>query len=153
LRDEVKPDEVDAGAPIADAGEPAVVGDAEVDASVPEAAAPITSASSSAGAPSASSSAAPAKPKPSSRVVAQGIVNRRCAPCHTARSRGGLRLADVTRPTKSGVLVPGDPQASSLYTRLTLPLDDDDHMPPADEAQPTKAEIAAIRAFIAELKP
>ena len=45
-------------------------------------------------------------------------------------------------------LVPGKPGASAVYTRMTLPLDDDDHMPPRDKAQPSAAEIEAVRSWI-----
>lgn len=91
-------------------------------------------------------------PKPTHKQLAQAIVNRKCSPCHTTNQKGGLRMKDVSKPGKRGVLVPGNPEASSLYTRLVLPMDDDDHMPPEDEAQLTKGEIAIIRAFITESK-
>lgn len=89
-------------------------------------------------------------PKPSSKQQAQAVVNRRCSPCHTTNMKGGLRMTDVSKPGKRGVLVPGNPEASSMYTRLLLPKDDDDHMPPENEAQLTRGEIAIIRAFIAD---
>lgn len=89
-------------------------------------------------------------PKPSSKQLAQAVINRKCAPCHTTNQKGGLRMTDVSRPTKKGTLVPGNPEASKMYTNLLLPKDDDDHMPPENEAQLTKGEIAIIRQFIAD---
>ncbi|MEP0711524.1 MAG: c-type cytochrome domain-containing protein, partial [Algoriphagus sp.] len=47
------------------------------------------------------------------------------------------------------ILENGNPEQSSLYTRLVLPEDHDDHMPPKDKRQPRKEEIGLIKAWIA----
>jgi len=94
---------------------------------------------------------APAKPKATSKQIVQAMVNSKCSPCHTSKSKGGLRLSDVSNISKAGEVVPGDPTASKMYTRLTLPRDHEDHMPPDGETQATAAEIAAVRRWIVEL--
>ncbi len=104
-----------------------------------------------AGRSAAGDAAAPAVPRPSPRAAAQAILLRRCAPCHTLKANGGLRVTDLTK-LKAGAVVPGQAAASPLYTRLTLPKDDDDHMPPVDKPQPTGAELATLRTWINELK-
>jgi uncharacterized membrane protein len=91
-------------------------------------------------------------PKPTPKQLAQAVVNRKCSPCHTTNMKGGLRMTDISRPTKKGVVKPGNPEGSLMYTNLLLPKDDDDHMPPENEPQLTKGEIAIIRAFIADQK-
>src|SRR5690606_30648684 len=50
-------------------------------------------------------------------------------------------------------IVPDDPEGSPLFSRLVLPLDHEDHMPPRDKAQLSMAEIAVIRAWIANGSP
>jgi uncharacterized membrane protein len=77
----------------------------------------------------------------------------RCASCHGATKRkGGLRL-DTREGLLAGgedgaVLVPGDPAASLLFQRLSLPLEHEDHMPPEGKPQPTEAELAALEEWI-----
>lgn len=139
-------DESDAGATMfedTDAGQAFVVVpvDAGVDAmaAVTSDAGPVVSAPVDAG-----------PPKPTSKQLAQAVVNRKCAPCHTTNMKGGLKMTDISKPTKARVLKPGNPEGSTMYTNLLLPKDDDDHMPPEDEAQLTKGEIAIIRQFIAD---
>lgn len=89
-------------------------------------------------------------PKLSSKQIAQSMFARKCSPCHTRNAKGGLRLTDLSN-LKAGEVVPGDPANSKLYTRLTLPLDHDDHMPPQGEAQPSVGEVAAVRRWITDL--
>ena len=50
------------------------------------------------------------------------------------------RLAGKIGP--SAIIKPGNPDGSSFYQSLTLPAKEDDHMPPAKEAQPPPASIA-----------
>jgi hypothetical protein len=112
-----------------------------------DAAAPIADAGSEASAPVVDAG----PPKPTNLKVVQGIVARRCNPCHTVNQKGGLKI-NFGNPAamKKGDFVAGHPESSKLYTNLVLPLDDDDHMPPEKEAQLTKGEIAAFRAWIAD---
>lgn len=88
--------------------------------------------------------------KPSNRAAAQAMLLRRCGPCHTDRTKGGLRVSDIGK-MKAADVVAGNPAESPLYARLVLPKDDDDRMPPIDKPQPTAAELAVLRAWISEL--
>jgi len=128
----------DAAAPVSESIDAGVVVDAAVSDSV-DAAVPVIVAHD----------AGPAKP--SARAAVQAILLRRCAPCHTEKGKGGLRVSDIGK-MKAADIAAGDPNESLLYARLVLPKDDDDHMPPIDKPQPSAAEIAALRAWITELK-
>lgn len=60
------------------------------------------------------------------------ILEHNCVSCHREdNDKGDIRL-DTKSATLAGddVLVPGDPEASSLYWTTTLPLDDELIMPP-----------------------
>ncbi|MHC5210666.1 MAG: c-type cytochrome domain-containing protein [Planctomycetota bacterium] len=85
---------------------------------------------------------------------AQPILVARCGKCHgETRHKGGLSLHERAAVLAGGsdgpVVVPGDAEASELVRRLRLPLEHEDHMPPADKTQPTPAEVDAIAAWIA----
>ncbi len=82
------------------------------------------------------------------------ILAARCVSCHgEKKKKGGLRLDAPEWIQKGGkggdALVPGAPADSELLTRLRLPLEDDDHMPPEHKKQPAEAEIALLEAWIA----
>jgi uncharacterized membrane protein len=75
------------------------------------------------------------------------LLERTCSKCHNPdKQKGELLLT-----TPEGIVAGGEngPDESPLLTRCELPLDDDDHMPPEDKPQPTAAELAALRAWIA----
>ncbi|HEY2574492.1 MAG TPA: c-type cytochrome domain-containing protein [Verrucomicrobiaceae bacterium] len=85
------------------------------------------------------------------------VLQKYCYKCHSEiqkKEKGKLVMDNVTRlATKIGpsaIIKPGDPDGSTFYTCLNLPAKDDDHMPPAKEAQPPKAGIDVIKAWIAE---
>lgn len=88
----------------------------------------------------------------------RALFARRCSECHGDRKRakGNLRLTDMAavfaRPPDEAVIVPGDPAASALYQRITLPADDLDVMPP-DEAPLPAEEIELVRRWIAAGAP
>jgi hypothetical protein len=108
-------------------------------------------------APAAPPPAGPAADSAFARTI-QPILARTCTACHNAdKQKGELQLdtrAGIERGGENGpVLVPGKPEESPLLTRCELPLDDDDHMPPSDEDQPTAAELAALRWWIAAGAP
>ena len=48
----------------------------------------------------------------------------------------------------SALVTPGNPDKSSVIQRVRLPLDNDEHMPPKKEPQPSAAEIAAFVAWV-----
>jgi uncharacterized membrane protein len=117
-----------------------------------------------------SSSPLPSSPAPSDPAPGQGektspapvplafadvlpIFEARCTRCHGERKqRGELALHTLAGLLAGGetgpALVPGDPAASPVLQRLMLPLEHDDHMPPANKPQPSAAEIDWIAAFV-----
>ncbi len=82
----------------------------------------------------------------------------RCFDCHgRGKSKAGIRLDDpaelVGKVRKGRTIVkPGDPDASSLLSVLTLPIDDELAMPPEGDRL-SAAEIAKVRAWIAAGAP
>ncbi|HVH44812.1 MAG TPA: c-type cytochrome domain-containing protein [Labilithrix sp.] len=81
--------------------------------------------------------------------VVRPILATRCGRCHSgARPAGGIVMTDRSALIAKAYVTPGNPNASPLLLRVTLPLTDDDHMPPLDAAQPSRAEIEAIRSWI-----
>jgi uncharacterized membrane protein len=87
--------------------------------------------------------------------VAAVIFAQRCEGCHgPGKQKGGLRLDApewLTRGGKNGdAFVPGNPGQSLLIQRMLLPIDDEDHMPPKEKPQPSKAEIAFLQWWITQ---
>jgi uncharacterized membrane protein len=83
----------------------------------------------------------------------QPILERRCAACHgPEKHKADLSVESYETLLKGGkdgpVLVVGKAVDSPLISRLLLPLDDEDHMPPQGKPQPTLAEIAALQWWI-----
>ncbi len=114
-------------------------------------AAPATPKSAPAKAPAAKA------PDPNALVykdIVAPIIGAKCAACHGAeKSKGKLRMhtfADLMKGGSDGAttVVAGKPAESLMITRTLLPLDDDDHMPPKDEKQATKEEIAILKWWI-----
>ena len=87
--------------------------------------------------------------------VAAVIFAQRCAGCHgPGKQKGGLRLDGpdwIRKGGKNGdALIPGNPAQSLIVHRMLLPVDDEDHMPPKEKPQPSKAEIAFLQWWIAQ---
>ena len=85
--------------------------------------------------------------------VIQPILNKNCKSCHNPRNqKGELDLTNLQSLLEGGkegmVLTAGDAEHSPIFSRLILPKEDDDHMPPAEKPQPTKEEIALIETWI-----
>ena len=85
------------------------------------------------------------------------VLKQYCYKCHSEvqkKEKGKLVLDNLQRfgqkISPTGIIKPGNPEASSFFTCMTLPPNDDDHMPPAKEAQVPAAGIAIIKAWIAE---
>jgi uncharacterized membrane protein len=82
------------------------------------------------------------------------LLDRSCVSCHRAdKHKGGLRLDTFALMMAGGedgvVVVPGDPKASELVRRITLPPDDDDYMP-SDGRKPLSVdEVRVIEDWIA----
>lgn len=82
------------------------------------------------------------------------ILLARCVECHGPdKQKAKLALHTweaLARGSDAGpVIVAGRPAASPLVQRLKLPLDDEEHMPPADHPQPAAEEIALLEHWIA----
>lgn len=80
------------------------------------------------------------------------IFEARCVDCHgPERKRGDLRVDTLAhlfdRDPEEWVVVPGDPDASLLYQRITLPADDRKRMPARGDKLDDD-QIATIRAWI-----
>jgi len=82
------------------------------------------------------------------------ILEHNCVSCHRKdNAKGDIRL-DTKSSTLAGdeVLVPGDPEASSLYWTTTLPVDDELFMPPIKNEEKdyplTDAEKAVLKQWI-----
>ena len=85
------------------------------------------------------------------------VFQQYCYRCHSEvkkSEKGKLVLDNLARfGQKIGpgaIIKPGDPAGSSFLTSMTLPKNDDDHMPPAKEPQPTAAHVAIVKAWIQE---
>lgn len=83
------------------------------------------------------------------------IFEAKCNKCHNEeKSKGDLRLDSFAMAMKGGEtpdnIVPGDPDKSRTVQLISLPEDDDDHMPPDGKDQLTAEEIALIRWWVKE---
>ncbi len=89
-------------------------------------------------------------------------ITKKCVDCHRAthvengqkkEPKAGLRLDAswaILKGSENGpVLTPGAPDKSSIYESVTLPKDDDAHMPSKGEDM-TKEEIALLKKWIEE---
>ncbi|MDB6004014.1 MAG: hypothetical protein JWR15_1001, partial [Prosthecobacter sp.] len=89
-------------------------------------------------------------------------ITKKCVDCHRAphvengqkkEPKAGLRLDAswaVLKGSENGpVLTPGAPDKSAIYESVTLPKDDDAHMPSKGEDM-TKEEIALLKKWIEE---
>lgn len=88
--------------------------------------------------------------------VIMPILEAKCTSCHGAdKGKGKLRMhtfADLMKGGGDGptTVVAGKPDDSLAIVRANLPKDDDEHMPPSDEPQLTKEEIAILKWWIKE---
>jgi hypothetical protein len=83
-------------------------------------------------------------------VVILPIMQARCVACHGAdKQKGELRLDSHAAMLAKGEsdkpsMVVGDPNNSASLLRIKLPLEDEDHMPPAKKPQVEPAELAVL---------
>lgn len=106
--------------------------------------------------------ALPAEPEPAAsgsldaqvfKTSIQPILDTDCGACHGAegRAKGGLRLGSLDQLLEprggAPLVVPGDPDASLLLKRITLPRDAEGAMPPKGPGL-TEAQIRTIRDWI-----
>lgn len=85
--------------------------------------------------------------------VVQPILNSNCQSCHNPRNKkGGLDLSSKEALLKGGengsIIDSHEFLKSSLISRMELPLDHEDHMPPKEKRQPKKEEIQLIRLWL-----
>jgi len=87
------------------------------------------------------------------------ILGQHCTACHGGvKQAGGVSFLQREKALASGksgrpTVVPGQPEASELYRRVTLPATDDDHMPPREHGDGkglSKAEVATLQRWIAQ---
>jgi len=81
--------------------------------------------------------------------IVHPILSQNCNSCHNEKNKkGDLVLINPEMMEKGGkngaVLDYHSPLESTLLTRMLLPLEDKEHMPPKDKRQPSKHEIALI---------
>jgi hypothetical protein len=151
----------------------------------------VAAAAAPAAAPAAAKPAAPAAPaaaKPAAAPAAGGkldaalaakavvyrdviapIMQAKCVSCHgEEKKKGKLQLHDYAAIMKGGsdgatTVIAKNVKDSLMLVRANLPTDDDEHMPPSDEPQLTKEEVAILKwwietgasdsATVASLKP
>lgn len=77
------------------------------------------------------------------------ILNDRCVECHGPKKRKGRLRLDKKEFAMEHVIVPGNIDESELVTRIKLPLDDDDVMPPEGEPL-TKQQIELLTTWVSE---
>lgn len=83
----------------------------------------------------------------------QPILNHNCTSCHNPKNlKGDLDLTSAKGLLEGGedgkIVNQGNAENSKLFSRLILPKEDEEHMPPEEKRQPRKAEIELIKAWI-----
>jgi len=86
--------------------------------------------------------------------IIQPLLQTKCYRCHGKnKQKGKLRMDDSLRLMKGGkdgvVIIPGHAEKSEMAKRISLPREDDDHMPPKEKPQLNEQEIALIHWWIA----
>lgn len=125
--------------------------------------APSTAAKPAAAQPATAAPAPAAGGKLDAAIAAKAIVYQdivapimqaKCVACHgEEKKKGKLQLHNFAAIMKGGseggnTVVPKNSKDSLLLVRAVLPEDDDEHMPPSDEPQLTKQEIALLKWWI-----
>jgi hypothetical protein len=119
--------------------------------------------------PAAAAKPAPAAAKPAAgakldaEIASKAVVYRdviapimaaKCVSCHgEEKKKGKLQLHTFAAIMKGGsdgetTVIPKNTKDSLMLVRANLPTDDDDHMPPSDEPQLTKEEVAIMKWWI-----
>ncbi|MEN2283671.1 c-type cytochrome domain-containing protein [Algoriphagus sp. SE2] len=87
------------------------------------------------------------------RDVVQPILQAKCISCHKeGKIKGELRMDLVEHIKKGGksgpFVVPGDFEKSLLVTRINLPLEEKEHMPPKNKIQLTDEEKTILMDWV-----
>ena len=85
--------------------------------------------------------------------IVKPILERRCVQCHKeSKSKGKFRMDTYDLLVKGGKggsgIEPGKSADSNILIRMTLPKDDDEHMPPEGKPPIEEHEIAIIKWWI-----
>jgi uncharacterized membrane protein len=85
--------------------------------------------------------------------IVEPILDSKCYSCHSSqKKKGDLRLDQVEFIMSGGkhgaILQPGNPDSSSLYSRLVLPMEHEEHMPPNERPQLSSSETSIIKSWI-----
>jgi uncharacterized membrane protein len=83
------------------------------------------------------------------------LLEEKCYACHSSKKqKGQLRLDEISFIKKGGkhgeIFVSGDPGESEIVRRITLSIEEKEHMPPRREAQLTAVEIELVKWWIKE---
>lgn len=83
------------------------------------------------------------------------VLNKKCVGCHgPSRQKGKLRLDSpefITKGGEDGAILNHDlPEESDFWNRITLDPGNDDHMPPSEKPQLTKAELSLILYWLSQ---
>jgi mono/diheme cytochrome c family protein len=88
------------------------------------------------------------------RDVIAPIMAAKCVSCHgEEKKKGKLQLHNFAAIMKGGgdgatTVIAKNSKESLMLVRTSLPTDDDEHMPPSDEPQLTKEEVALLKWWI-----
>ncbi len=86
--------------------------------------------------------------------IVASIMSAKCIACHgLEKKKGKLQLHNFAAIMKGGgdganTVIASKAADSLMLTRINLPADDDEHMPPSDEKQVTKEELAILKWWI-----
>ncbi|MFT5633251.1 MAG: putative membrane protein [Rubritalea sp.] len=85
--------------------------------------------------------------------IVYNILENKCITCHGPdKEKGGLRLDSMAGMFEGGdeedALVAGDIHGSYMITTISLPSDDDMHMPPESKPQVTAEELSILKWWI-----
>jgi len=86
------------------------------------------------------------------------IMNSKCTGCHnTSKKKGDLLLTSYQAIMKGGengeILLPGDPESSEIFRRITLPEEHDDFMPSEGKRPLSETEVELLEWWIASGAP
>lgn len=90
-------------------------------------------------------------------TIIQPILDYSCTKCHgSKKQKGDIRLDTLAYLLDEdfAMIERGDPEASELIYRITLPRTDEDAMPPLKKSHPlTESQIDSIHSWITTLTP
>jgi mono/diheme cytochrome c family protein len=101
---------------------------------------------------SAEKSPPPPPPEPTLPERAKLVLQTHCAGCHKnhedSEFKDAINHAELIAERDPRFVTPGDVEHSLVWTRMTLPVADGEHMPPEGETQLSGEELDTIREWI-----